>query len=100
MTTSQRHFQSDFYIQPEQGGHPRSPGPAVGTRTHLEGLHKGPEKNADGVTLTEKFDEPGSSEETEKAQVDEVILGRWRKRGDHPPTPKGSELSPLTEAPT
>ena len=41
-----------------------------------------------------------TSEEAEEAQVDEVILGRWRKRGDHSPTPRGSELSPLTEAPT
>lgn len=75
-------------------------GAGAGAGAHLEGLHKGPEKNSDGVTLTEEFDEPGSSEEAEEAQVDEVILGRWRKRGDHSPTPRGSELSPLTEAPT
>lgn len=67
---------------------------------HLERLHEGPEKNADGVTLPEEFDEPGCSEEAEEAQVDEVILGKWRKRGDHPPTPRGLEPSPLTEDPT
>lgn len=77
-----------------------SPGLEAGPGAHLEGLHKGPEKNPDGVTLTEEFDEPGRSEEAQEAQVDEVILGRRRKRGDHPPTPRGSELSPLTEAPT
>lgn len=44
--------------------------------SHLEGLHERPEENADGVTLAEKFDESGSTEEAEKAQVDEVILRR------------------------
>lgn len=72
----------------------------LAAQAHLEGLHKGPEKNSDGVTLTEELDESGSSEEAEETQIDEVILGRWRKRGDHPPTPRGSEPSPLTEAPT
>ena len=48
---------------------------------HLERLHKGPEKDSDGVTLTEEFDETGSSEEAEEAQVDEVILGKCRKKG-------------------
>lgn len=45
-------------------------------RAHLEGLHEGPEENADGVTLSEEFDESGSTEEAEKAQVDEIILRR------------------------
>lgn len=44
--------------------------------SHLEGLHESPEKNADGVTLAEELDESGSTEEAEKAQVDEVILRR------------------------
>lgn len=53
---------------------------------HLEGLHEGPEENADGVTLPEEFDESGGTEETEKAQVDEVILRRrGRKVTIHPP---------------
>lgn len=80
-----------FSSQPWAGG---------GAVAHLERLHKGPEKNSDGVTLTEEFDEASSSEEAEEAQVDEVILGKRRKRGDHLPTPRGSEPSPLTEAPT
>lgn len=54
--------------------------------SHLEGLHKSPEENADGVTLAEEFDESGSTEEAEKAQVDEVILRRrGRKVTFHPP---------------
>lgn len=54
------------------------PGPTavVVAVSHLEGLHESPEKNADGVTLAEELDESGSTEEAEKAQVDEVILRR------------------------
>lgn len=55
--------------------------PRLASGAHLEGLHKGPEEDSDGVTLSEEFDEPGSSEEAEKTQVDEVILGRWREKG-------------------
>lgn len=58
-----------FPLSPGQGG------------AHLERLHESPEKDPDGVTLTEEFDEPGSSEEAEEAQVDEVILGKRRKKG-------------------
>lgn len=54
---------------------------------HLERLHKGPEKNSNGVTLTEEFDEPRRSEEAEEAQVDEVILGKRRKRVTIQPLP-------------
>lgn len=89
-----------MYSQPEQGWGYDLLSPRLASGAHLEGLHKGPEKNSDGVTLTEEFDEPGSSEEAEEAQVDEVILGRRREKGDHSPTPRGSEPSPLTEAPT
>lgn len=44
-------------------------------------------EESDGVTLTEEFDEPGSSEEAEEAQVDEVILGEMEKEEVtiHPP---------------
>lgn len=42
---------------------------------HLEGLHEGPEQDADGVALAQQLDEPGSAEETQKAEVDEVVLG-------------------------
>lgn len=57
-----------------------SPGLEAGAVAHLERLHKGPEKNSNGVTLTKEFDEPGRAEEAEETQVDEVILGKRRKR--------------------
>lgn len=33
-----------------------------GGDTNLEGLHKGPEQDADGVALTQQLDEPSGSE--------------------------------------
>ena len=42
------------------------------TSTHLEGLHKGPEKDPDGVALPQELDEPGGSEELQEAHVDAV----------------------------
>jgi hypothetical protein len=41
---------------------------------YLEGLNKGPEQDADGLSLPEQFDEPGSPEQSQETQVDEVIL--------------------------
>lgn len=38
----------------------------------LKGLHKGPEKYPDGVTLSEQLDQPGCSEELEETHVDGV----------------------------
>lgn len=52
------------------------PAAVVVAVSHLERLHESPEENADGVALAEEFDESGSTEEAEKAQVDEVILRR------------------------
>ena len=81
------HFQSGFLISPRVKDLLWL-GPAAGAAAlaHLEGLHEGPEENADGVTLPEEFDESGGTEETEKAQVDEVILRRrGRKVTIHPP---------------
>lgn len=37
--------------------------------TYLEGLHKCPKQDADGVTLPEEFDETGRSEQPQEAQV-------------------------------
>ena len=44
----------------------------------LERLHEGPEEDADGVALPEKLHQAGSSEQTEKADVDEVFLRKMR----------------------
>lgn len=41
---------------------------------NLEGLDKGPEQDADGVALTQQLDEAGSSEESQKTQVDHFVL--------------------------
>lgn len=55
--------------------------------TDLEGLHKGPEQDADGITLAEQLDEPSSPEKLQEAHVeaagvhqlgeDERVRGRW-----------------------
>lgn len=50
----------------------------TGTPLHLEGLDKSPQQDADGVALAEQFNEPCSSEETQEAEVDEVVLQRKR----------------------
>lgn len=41
---------------------------------HLEGLHEGPQQDADGVALTQQLDEPGGTEQTQEAEIDEVVL--------------------------
>lgn len=38
--------------------------------TYLEGLHKCPEQDADGVTLAQQLDEPSSPKELQKAHVE------------------------------
>lgn len=38
--------------------------------TDLEGLHKRPEQDADGVTLAEQLDEPSSPEKLQEAHVE------------------------------
>lgn len=42
--------------------------------TYLEGLYEGPQQDADGFSLPEKFDEAGRPEEPQEAEVDEVLL--------------------------
>lgn len=76
-----RHFHPICTLSQSRDGGYDLLSPRLASGAHLEGLHKGPEKDSDGVTLSEEFDEPGSSEEAEKTQVDEVILGRWREKG-------------------
>ena len=44
----------------------------------LERLHEGPEEDADGVALPQQLHQAGSSEQTEKADVDEVFLRKMR----------------------
>lgn len=41
-----------------------------GGDTNLEGLHKGPEQDADGVALTQQLDESRGSEELQEAHVE------------------------------
>lgn len=38
----------------------------------LEGLYEGPQQDADGVTLPQKLDQPGCSEELQETHVDRV----------------------------
>lgn len=49
---------------------PVSPWP----NSHLKGLHKRPEQDADSVTLAEELDKSGRPEEPQEAEVDEVVL--------------------------
>ncbi len=41
---------------------------------HLEGLDKGPQQDADGVTLPQQLDKPSSSEQPQEAQVQQPVL--------------------------
>lgn len=69
--------------------------------TDLEGLHKRPEQDADGVTLAEQLDEPSSPEQLQEAHVEaagvhqlgeeERVRGRWE--------PLAAPHSPLLPAP-
>lgn len=38
----------------------------------LEGLDEGPQKNADGVTLSEQFDQTSSSEQLQETHVERI----------------------------
>lgn len=64
--------------------------------THLEGLHEGPEQDADGVTLAQQLDEPSGPKELQEAHVEAAgvhqlggdekrVRGRWM-----PPPPRGT----------
>lgn len=66
---------------------------------HLEGLHKGPQQNADGIALAQQLDEPGGPKQAQEAEVDEIVLwGRQAvlkpveislppRQTSHPPLP-------------
>lgn len=41
---------------------------------HLEGLHEGPQQDADGVALPQQLDETSRSEQSQEAQVDHLVL--------------------------
>lgn len=47
----------------------------------LEGLDKGPEQNADGVALTQKFNQPSCSEQLKKAHT-KRLKNQSEHRGD------------------
>lgn len=42
--------------------------------SHLKRLYKGPEQDANGVALAQKFDKTGRSEEAQETQVDHLVL--------------------------
>lgn len=44
--------------------------------THLEGLNKGPQQDADGVALPQQFDESSRSEQPQETQVYHLVLGK------------------------
>lgn len=46
---------------------------------YLEGLDKCPQKDADGLSLSQQLDETSRSEESQEAQVDKVVLQRTGK---------------------
>lgn len=42
--------------------------------THLEGLNKGPQQDADGVALPQQLNETSRSEQPQETQVDHLVL--------------------------
>lgn len=52
-------------------------GAQIEEKGDLEGLHKGPEQDADSVALPQQLDQPGCSEKLQETHVDGVHrLGR------------------------
>lgn len=50
---------------------------------HLEGLHKCPQQDADGVTLAQQLDEPSRPEELQETHVEAAGVHQLRgKRGE------------------
>ena len=45
-----------------------------GHQDNLKTLNEGPEENPDGVSLSQQLDQPGCSEQSEEANVEEVFL--------------------------
>ena len=64
---------------------------------YLEGLNERPEKDADGVTLTQEFDETRRSEESQETKTDEVVLQprkpKMTSRKQHKMTSRSRENS-------
>lgn len=50
----------------------------------FEGLHEGPQENADGVALSQQLDEASSSEQLQETHVESVhrLGGRGERRGE------------------
>lgn len=40
--------------------------------SHLEGLHEGPQENADGVALPQQLDQPSCSEKLQETHIDGI----------------------------
>jgi hypothetical protein len=43
-------------------------------KSYLKRLNKCPEKNSDGVTLSQELDQTSSSKESQKSDIDEIFL--------------------------
>jgi hypothetical protein len=41
---------------------------------YLERLNESPKKDSDCISLSEKFDQPGCTKQTQKTNIDEVFL--------------------------
>ena len=49
--------------------------------THLERLNEGPQKNADGVTLTKELDETSGTEQPQERHVHAIRLQKMHPTG-------------------
>lgn len=56
--------------------------------SHLEGLNKGPQQDADGVALSQQFDEASGSEQPQETQVDHLVLEKKKQELKEDHTPK------------
>lgn len=80
MPTRSLHEEGLLWWRRGGGGHSTVHHTGEGQRTravpglYLEGLDEGPLQDADSVALAQQLDEPGSTEEAEKAEVDEIVL--------------------------
>ena len=43
-------------------------------KSYLKRLNECPEQNSDGVTLSQQFDQPSRSEESQESDVDKIFL--------------------------
>ena len=51
---------------------------------YLEGLYEGPQQDPDGVALPEELDEPRRPEQSQKAEVDQLVLQGAHTEDRHP----------------